>query len=419
MSSIALIDCNNFYASCERVFNPALERRPVVVLSNNDGCVVARSNEAKALGIAMGIPYYQVKPLTDKHNVVVLSSNYTLYADMSARVMETLAQFAPRLEIYSIDEAFLDLAGIPDGPVDYGRRIRRTVRQWTGIPVSVGIGPTKTLAKLANKLAKKSPKAGGVLDLTGSPWLDEALRRTNPEDIWGIGRRTAAKLKKAGITDALALRDADLDWIKTVFGVDGLRTIYELRGEPCFDLDDHPAAKKGITVSRGFGRPVTALDELCEATALYVARAGEKLRAEGLAAGVLSVFITTSRFIEKSKRYLNCRSIPLDVATDDTAELLAAAMQALRQIYREGFEYKKSGVILTDLVPAGRIQPGLFDTADRPRRRKLMETIDRINRTQSSGIRFAAEGTAQPWRTTFRQKTPNYTTSWQDLPAAR
>lgn len=419
MKTFALIDCNNFYASCERVFNPALERRPVVVLSNNDGCVVARSNEAKALGVPMGIPFYQVKPLIEKHGVVALSSNYTLYADMSARVMETLARFTPHLEIYSIDEAFLDLAGIPENLTDYSRKIRRTVRQWTGIPVSVGIGPTKTLAKLANKIAKKSPRADGVLDLTDSPWLDEALRRTDCEDIWGIGRRRAAKLRKAGITTALALRDADLDWIKTTFGVDGLRTVYELRGEPCYDLDENPAPKKGITVSRGFGRPITALDELRQATALYVSRAGEKLRAEGMAAGVLSVFVTTSRFIDKSQRYMNCRSVPFDVATDDTAELLAAATAALDGIYHDGYEYKKSGVILTDLIPAERIQPGLFDSADRPRRRKLMETIDHINRTRPVGIRFAAEGTVQPWRTQFRHKTPNYTTSWQDLPLAR
>lgn len=415
----ALVDCNNFYASCERVFDPKLAGKPVVVLSNNDGCVVARSNEAKTLGIPMGIPFFKVREQIEKHNIFVLSSNYTLYADMSGRVMETLSHFTPHIEIYSIDEAFLDLSGISENLTDYGRRMRRTVKQWTGIPVSIGIGPTKTLAKLANKLAKKSGKARGVLDLTGSPWLDEALSRIEVHDVWGIGRQISKKLKAAGIHTALDLRGANIDWIKTKFGVQTVRTVYELRGQCCYELEENPPAKKGITVSRGFGRPITELEELKEAAALYAARAGEKLRGEGLAAGVISVFITTSRFVEKSKRYMRHCTIPFDTATDDTQELLAAAVAAVEHLYRKGCEYKKSGVMLTGLVPRDKVQANLFDTRDRARSRRLMETIDWINRTRTAGVHWAAEGLEKPWRTQFNRKTPAYTTSWTDLPEIR
>jgi DNA polymerase V len=416
---LALVDCNNFYASCERVFDPKLEGKPVIVLSNNDGCVVARSNEAKALGIPMGIPFFEVKDLVEKHGILALSSNYTLYADMSGRVMETLSHFTPHIEIYSIDEAFLDLSGIPQDRTDYGRKIRRTVKQWTGLPVSIGIGPTKTLAKVANKLAKKSDKARGVLDLTDSPWLDEALRRIEVQDVWGIGRQISKKLKAAGIHTALDLRGADLGWVKTQFGVQGVRTVMELRGQCCWQLEENPPAKQGITVSRGFGTPITELAPLQEATALYAARAGEKLRAEGLAAGLMSVFVTTSRFVEKPKRYMRHCVIPFDVATEDTQELIAAAVAAVEHLYRKGYEYKKSGVMLLDLVPRDKVQGGLFDAKDRARSRRLMETIDRINRTGSAAVQWAAEGIEKPWKTKFTRKTPCYTTQWTDLPKIR
>ncbi len=415
----ALVDCNNFYASCERVFDPKLAGRPVVVLSNNDGCVVARSNEAKALGIPMGIPFFEVRQTIEKHGVLALSSNYTLYADMSGRVMETLSHFTPHIEVYSIDEAFLDLSGIPEDPSACGRRMRQTVRQWTGIPVSIGIGPTKTLAKAANKLAKTSRKADGVLDLTDSPWLEEALRRIEVRDVWGVGRQICKKLKAAGIHTALDLRGANLDWIKNQFGVQGVRTVSELRGQRCYELEENPPAKKGITVSRGFGRPITALVPLQEATSLYAARAGEKLRAEGLAAGVMSIFIMTSRFAEKSKRYLRHCAVPFDTATDDTQDLIAAAVSAVEQLYRAGYEYKKSGVMLLELVPRDRAQRGLFDSKDRDRSRRLMATLDQINRTRSVGIQWAAEGIEKPWQTRFTRKTPRYTTSWADLPQIR
>ncbi|HPY77197.1 MAG TPA: Y-family DNA polymerase [Anaerohalosphaeraceae bacterium] len=414
--ALALVDCNNFYASCERIFDPKLEGRPVVVLSNNDGCVVARSNEAKALGIPMGIPFFEIKPLVEKHQILVFSSNYTLYADMSDRVMETLSHFTPHIEVYSIDEAFLDLSGIPEDRTEYGRRIRQTVRQWTGLPVSIGIGATKTLAKVANKLAKKSDKAAGVLDLTDSPWLDQALRRIEVQDVWGIGRQISRKLKAAGIHTALDLREANLNWIKSQFGIQGVRTVMELQGRRCWQLEENPPAKQSITVSRGFGRLITELDPLQEATALYAARAGEKLRAEGLAAGAMNVFVTTSRFVEKSRRYMQHCVIPFETATEDTQELIAAAVAAVEQIYKKGYEYKKSGVMLLDLAPRDKVQGGLFDVKDRARSRRLMETIDRINRIGSAAIHWAAEGIQQPWKARFAHKTPAYTTRWTDLP---
>ncbi|MBN1845985.1 MAG: Y-family DNA polymerase, partial [Sedimentisphaerales bacterium] len=279
MSAIyALVDCNNFYVSCERVFAPRWEGQPVVVLSNNDGCVVARSDEAKALGIRMGVPVFQVRDLIEKHGVEVFSSNYTLYADMSRRVMETLAGFAPAMEVYSIDEAFLDLAGNRADRTEYARQIRRRVRQWVGIPVTIGLGPSKTLAKVANHLAKWSARAQGVLDLTECPYLAEALRRTPVQDVWGVGPQYARRLRQAGIQTAWDLRSAGDAWIRRELGVTGLRTVHELRGIACYDLETSAPPNQGIANSRSFGRPVETLAELQEAVAAYMSRAARKLR---------------------------------------------------------------------------------------------------------------------------------------------
>ena len=275
----ALADCNNFYASCERVFNPKLAGRPAIVLSNNDGCVVARSNEAKALGIAMGVPAFQIRHLIRKHDVQVFSSNYALYGDLSQRVMETLQQFSPEVEVYSIDEAFLNLSGFTNiNLTDYGRRIRATVKQWTGIPVSVGIAETKTLAKIANHVAKRTEGTDGVFDFTAWPDRDSVLARVLVEEVWGIGPNYARLLTQHGITTALGLRDADDHWIQKQMGVVGLRTVHELRGISCLPLEQCPPPKQGITCSRSFGRPVTTLAEMREAVAAYTARAAEKLR---------------------------------------------------------------------------------------------------------------------------------------------
>lgn len=411
---LALVDCNNFYVSCERVFNPKMENRPVVVLSNNDGCIVSRSNEVKAMGVGMGKAFFEVKDTLAKHHVVPFSSNYTLYADMSRRVMQTLFDFTPEIEIYSIDEAFLDLSGIQVPLQDYGQQIRKTVKQWTGIPVSVGIARTKTLTKIANKLAKTSPKAGGVLNLVDSPYLEAALKRIDVVDVWGVGYRTARKLNTAGIYTALDLSRADIAWIRQTFGVEGVRTVYELQGRPCYRLEQNPPSKKSLAVTRMFGRSIETFDELSEAVATYAARAAEKLRDGKLAAGVLTVFITTSRFIEK--RYFNSYSVEFPVQTHDTAEIIAEALSGLRNIYRRGYEYKKAGVLLHHLVDENKVQGNLFDTVDRDRSKRLMQTIDRINRRGVCPVRWGAEGLTKPWHTQFKHLSPKYTTRWDQLP---
>ncbi len=412
----ALVDCNNFYVSCERIFEPSLEGRPVVVLSNNDGCVVSRSNEAKRLGIGMGVAFFKVKDFDAKHGLVALSSNYTLYADMSRRVMETLCNFTPEIEVYSIDEAFLNLSGLGDNLTDYGRRIRQTVKQWTGMPVSVGIAETKTLAKIANRIAKRSPEAAGVFELTEQARIDEALAQTGVENIWGVGIKTCIKLKREGIKTALALRGVDAEWMRRRFGVTGVRTVYELRGISCYELEDQPPAKKGITVSRMFGRKVETVEELKEAIASYASRAGEKLRDEGLAAGAMTVFVMTSRFVDPRKRYFNSRGVNFPTATNYTPELIDYAAGAIERLYKKGFLYAKAGLILGDLVPEGKVQGNLFDAADRQKSRRLMRAVDAVNiKLPDSRLIWAAEGIGQSWRTKFAKRSKRYTTQWDEL----
>jgi DNA polymerase V len=410
----ALVDCNNFYVSCERVFTPKLENRPVVVLSNNDGCVVARSNEAKALGIGMGVAAFEVQGVIKKHSVEVFSSNYMLYADMSSRVMETLSTFTPDIEVYSIDEAFLNLAGFSCSLTEYGRKIQRTVKKWTGIPVTVGIAETKTLAKIANHIAKHSDKAKGVMDLTDSAYLDRALAKTPIEKVWGVGIKTAIKLKRTGFKTALDLRDAEINWIRNRFGIMGARTIYELRGICCYPLEDNPPAKKSICVSRMFGMPVQSVDELKEAAASYASRAGEKLREQGLAAGLMTIFVTTSRFIKNS--YFNSQTTEFAVATNDTRELICNASQCIEQLYRKGCAFKKCGVILNGLVSEKEIQANLFDGTDRKKSRVLMQAVDTINAKLNCPLRWAAEGLEQSWQVKFKKRSKQYTTRWDELP---
>ena len=357
----ALVDCNNFYASCERVFNPMLEGQPIVVLSNNDGCVVARSNEAKALGIGMGVPEFQIRSLLRARHVQVFSSNYTLYGDMSQRVMETLEQFCPDLEVYSIDEAFLSLVGFAlRDLIEYGRQIRRTVKQWTGIPVSVGIAETKTLAKIANRIAKRTPDTGGVFDLLACSDRDALLGRVPVEEVWGIGRNYAHVLIQHGITTAVQLREVDDQWIRTHMGIVGLRLVMELRGVSCLDLEQCPAPKQSLTCSRAFGTLINTLAEMEEAVSVYTSRVAEKLRGERLAATVLTVFLTTNEF-KDGPQYSNTLTLKLPIATDSTADLIRCALQGIRAIYRDGYHYKKAGVMLTGLVPASQTQADLFD----------------------------------------------------------
>ena len=410
----ALVDCNNFYASCERAFNPKLEGRPVVVLSNNDGCVVARSNEAKALGIGMGVPAFEAEKVIEENNVEVFSSNYALYADMSGRVMKTLSTFTPDMEVYSIDEAFLNLAGFNCSLTDYGGKICRTVRKWTGIPVTVGIARTKTLAKIANRIAKKSGRGDGVQDLTDSASLDEILVAIPVEKIWTVGIKTTIKLKRAGIETALDLQRADINWIRQKFGVVGVRTVYELRGISCYPLEQNPPVKKSIAVSRSFGKPVESIEGLKEAVATYCSRAGEKLRQQGLAAGLMTVYVTTSRFIKN--RYFNSHTIEFPVATSDTKELIGGALSCIDRLYRRGFLFKKAGIVLSSLVSEERIQGNLFDSVDREKSRRLMQVIDAVNSRLNCPLRWAAEGLNQPWKAKFNRRSYRYTTRWDELP---
>ena len=413
----ALVDCNNFYASCERLFNPKLAGQPIVVLSNNDGCVVARSNEAKALGIAMGVPEFQIRPLLRAHRVQVFSSNYRLYGDLSQRVMETLEQFSPDLEIYSIDEAFLSLAGFERRNLtDYGRQIRKTVKQWTGLPVSIGIAETKTLAKLANRMAKRTSDTDGVFDLLACQDREALLDGIAVGEVWGIGPSFARLLMQRGITTALQLREADEQWIHRHMGVVGLRVVAELNGRSCLDLEACPPPKQGMTCSRAFGRPVSTLAEMEEAVSSYVTRVAEKLRGEGLAATVLTVFIMTNAFTEEPQ-YRNSVTCELPVATDTTSELIKAALTGLRRIYRDGYRYKKAGVMCSALVSAGQVQPDLFDRQDRPKSKRLMAALDAVNVRWGAGtLNYASNGLTQAWQTHSHHRSPAYTTNWDELP---
>ena len=413
----ALVDCNNFYASCERVFNPKLEGKPIVVLSNNDGCVVARSNEAKALGIEMGVPEFQIRPLLRAHKVQVLSSNYTLYGDMSQRVMATLEQFCPDSEIYSIDEAFLSLSGfVSRNLTEYGRTIRATVKRWTGIPVSVGIAETKTLAKIANRVAKRTLDTGGVFDLLACPDRDALLGRMAVEEVWGIGPNHARVLKQSGMTTALHLREANDQWIRKHMGIVGLRLVQELRGVSCFPLEECPPSKQSLTCSRAFGKPVTTLTEMEEAVSAYTTRVAEKLRHEQLAATVLTVFLMTNEFKDEPQ-YNNALTVTLPVATDTTHELIRSALQGIRNLYRDGYRYKKAGVMLAGLVPVSLVQADLFDHHDRVRSTRLMSALDAVNERWGIGaLQYASSGITKKWKTQFHHRSPAYTTQWGELP---
>ena len=420
MSSIfALVDCNNFYVSCERVFNPKLAGKPVVVLSNNDGCIIARSNEAKAFGIRMGAPLFRARELIKTHGVHVYSSNYALYGDMSRRVIEVLLQFTPDIEIYSIDEAFLDLAGFRQmNLTDYGRAIRSTVLRWTGIPVSVGIAETKTLAKIATHIAKKSEKADGVLDLTGSRYRDAALAMTAVEDVWGVGRGYSRFLKGLGIENALQLRDVSEGLIRKKMGITGIRILNELKGVSCYPLEQSPPPKKEIAVSRSFKHPLTDRADVNEAAAAYASRGAEKLRAAHLQANVLAVFLMTNPYSEES-RYFNMKTIQLPFPTSDTPELIKHARSGLDEIYREGYLYKKAGVIFRDLAADNCTQTTLFSGNSTERPSQVMETLDRINREFGRDtLRYAATGNTRnrKWKTAFQWRSPSYTTDWNQLP---
>ena len=414
---IALVDCNNFYVSCERVFQPELRGKPVVVLSNNDGCVIARSNEAKALGIAMGAPWHLHRERFAAAGVIVRSSNYTLYGDMSSRVMAVLSTFTPDLEIYSIDEAFLGTAGFGARLERHASALRAAVFQWTGIPVSVGIAPTKTLAKVANHAAKKDQKHGGAVLLLDDAAQDDALARIQLTDLWGVAGRLAARLRAIDINTPLDLKRGDSRLIRERLGVVTARLALELRGVPCLGLEHELPDRKSIMASRSFGRPVTALAELREAVASFTARAAEKLRRQNLATASLMVFIETNRFKPGDAQHYAARPVRLPVATSDSGKLISAALGGLAAIWRDGYRYKKAGVVLLDLHPAAAVQEGLFDKKDDVRRVGLMRTVDRLNlRFGRDAVSFAAAGRRQrPWKLRREFLSPCYTTAWDGL----
>lgn len=416
-SPIAIVDCNNFYASCERVFCPKLEGKPIIVLSNNDGMIIARSNEAKALGIKMGEPLFKVQNICRQHDVKVFSSNYTLYGDMSNRVMNALEHFAPKVEIYSIDEAFLDLAGFESKDLtEYCKEIRRKVKQWTGIPVSVGIAETKTLAKLANRIAKKNPQFEGVLNLWNMQNRDEFLQMLSIEDVWGIGRQYSKMLKGRGIMTAYDFTRADHNWVKKKMTVMGARTQNELMGIPCIPLDYEPAAKQAIICSRSFGKLTNNFNELREAVLTFTARAAEKMRRQRSAATVISVFLRTNPF-KDTPQYHNGVQAKLPVPSDLTNELNFYATKGLEQIYREDFMFQKVGVMLSGLVPKDTAQPGLFDEVDRVKMSAVMKVMDKINMEWGSEtLFFAGAGNKKAWKMRREKKSPHYTTNWNELP---
>lgn len=410
---IGLMDCNNFYASCERVFNPMLNGQPVIVLSNNDGCVIARSNEAKALGIPMGAPVFKIKEIVQQHKVAVFSSNYTLYGDMSGRVMSILAEQVPEMEIYSIDEAFINLSGIKELP-EIGSQIVNRIIRGTGIPVSLGIAPTKTLAKIANKFAKKYPAYNRACIIDTEVKRIRALELTEIADVWGIGRRQAVKLGKQGVKTAYDFTQLPGSWVRKNMTVVGERTWKELRGISCINMESAPPAKKQICTSRSFGKMVEDLDTMAEAVATYASTCAKKLRQQKSYALSLMVFVHTNYFREDLSQYWQNIVVHLPVPTSDTLEIVHYALDGLKKIFMAGYQYKKAGVIITEIV-SGSVQMGLFDTIDRDKRERLMQTIDRINGEHSQLVKLAVQGSGRNWELKQEQLSKHFTTNINEI----
>jgi DNA polymerase V len=413
---VALVDVNNFYVSCERVFCPTLRGVPVVVLSNNDGCVVARSDEAKALQIGMGQPVFEIRDLIRQNGVQVFSSNYALYGDMSARVMNTLRQFAPAVEVYSVDEAFLDWGGMERfDPAAHARSIRQTVWRWVGVPVSVGVAPTKVLAKVANRLAKRDKQGEGFRVLAGD-WSAE-LRAVEVGDVWGIGSRYATFLQRHGVKTAFDLVQANPAWVRQHLTVTGLRIQKELQGFPCIDLETDVPAKKNVGTTRTFRDPLTTKAELGEALADFAARCGEKLRQQKSSAAILTAYIQTNHIAPHEPQYSRAFTVTFTTATDSTLILIKAAKFALGKIFREGFRYKRAGVLLGGLVnqDAGG-QTSLFNTIDHAKHERLMSALDALNvRYGRNTVRSAAQTIGGSARLTQQNRlSPCYTTRWKD-----
>lgn len=422
MPVFALVDCNNFYASCEKLFRPDLKDTPVVVLSNNDGCVVARSREAKLLGIKMGVPVFQIKSEMQRHGILAFSSNYALYADLSSRVMRTLEEMAPRVEVYSIDEAFLDLTGIESAIslVEFGQQVRERIGHWIGITVCVGIAPTKTLAKLANHAAKKYPATQGVVDLTNPDRQRRLLALVPVDDVWGVGKRLSKRLNTLGITTALDLANASPRAIREQFSVVLERTVRELNGESCIELEEIPPTKKQIVCSRSFGVKVTHFELLREAVCEYATRATEKLRKEQQQAKVMTVFIRTSPFKDNEPQYSNSASGELLIPSCDTRDFIELASHLIKRIWKDGFRYAKAGVMLSDFYDPGMFQPGLFDdVSTRSNSQQLMSVLDTINQSGAGKVFFAGQGLKKDWSMKREHLSPAYTTRWDQLPRVK
>jgi DNA polymerase V len=416
--TVALVDCNSFYASCEKVFRPDLEKKPVVVLSNNDGCVVAMSREAANLGIPRGIPLFKVRRLAAEKGVEVFSSNYALYADLSRRVMDLIASRVPLFEVYSIDEAFLVLDHLPGSPLDLCRALRGDIRRGVGIPVSIGIAPTKVLSKIAGSLAKKRPD--GLFELGGDSGadIDAVLAETPAEGVWGISERLAGRLRDRGVRTALELKTMDDAEARDILSLTGLRIVWELRGIPSIALEEITPPKKGIMSSRSFGRPVTELRELLDAAAGYTASAARRLRAQKSLCRFIDVWLTTDRFRTEEAQYSAATVVTLEEPTDYLPDLAAAAKKGLISIFRDGYRYKKAAVFLSGIEERDGRQMGLFDRED-PRKAVLTEAAERLNARYGPGALNCAAGASGGWEMRRELLSPCYTTRWDELPGVR
>ena len=412
---IALIDCNSFYVSCERLFNPKIRRLPVVVLSNNDGCIISRSNEAKALGIKMGEPYFKARNIIIKNNVQVFSSNYSLYGDISRRVMRTLKRFNSKIEVYSIDEAFLDLSNFSDKDVkDVGKEIRNTVLQWTGIPTSIGIAETKTLSKVANHIAKK--QKSGVVSLVNIKELDPILEKVEVRDIWGVGKQLSKFYIKNGIYNAKQLKNASNTWIKKTKNVLSSRTAMELRGVSCIEIENKQTKRKSCCVSRSFGKKVEKLRELKESVTSYCLNAAEKIRSESLVCKSITIFIRTSPFQNKGIFYSNSKTIDFPIATNNSIEIVKNALTGLDLIYKDGFKYQKAGIILSGLSESEKGN-SLFKSTKDEKIKNLMQSIDNTNyRYGRSTISLASAGINKKWSMRRQYSSKIDTADFYSLP---
>lgn len=420
----AIVDCNSFYCSCERLFRPELTLRPVVVLSNNDGCIISRSDEAKTLGVEMAGPYFKARPLIERHKVATFSSNYNLYGDLSWRVMETLRMLVPpsHVEVYSVDEAFLNLDHIPVQEIPaFAKHIRQTVEQWTGIAVSIGVAPTKVLSKVANRLAKKNKLVTNcVLVLDSKRKIEQALQKTPVEDIWGVGYQYAEKLNKLHIYTAYDLSIKDIGWAqKQLGGVTGVRLLRELKGIISTDMEEERLRKKMIATTRMFGSPVSDLKDIKEAVATYTSRAAEKLRRQYSAANIISVFVVPKE--DSHGTYFRhgptiSSYIKLPMATSFTQELIKPALELTERLYEKGRIYKKAGVMLSGIVPDSSVQGNLFKKQEENNHRLLMDTIDNVNFAMRDDVlKFASSGTTRNWKMRQELRSPRYTTRWDEL----